>query len=69
MCCLMCESMHEGHKKAFFKDEFIYPNYDNVTQITSKTITKQATIHSCGNVFLSAGKPLPYSNEQVPYFT
>jgi len=34
----MCESMHEGHTKAFFKDPFIDPNYENIEQVPQQTL-------------------------------
>ena len=40
MCCQMCENKHEGHTKAFFKDQYIYTcqNYDNVEQISQQDL-------------------------------
>jgi|SaaInl59LU_5_DNA_1037362.scaffolds.fasta_scaffold100337_1 hypothetical protein len=38
----MCENKHEGHTKAFFKDQYIYTcnNYDNVEQISQQDLQK-----------------------------
>jgi hypothetical protein len=57
MCCQKCEDQHEGHNKAYFKDQYIYDceNFDNVEHISSKEIQKIASIHSSGDLFLLKG--------------
>lgn len=44
MCCHKCENHHKGHTKAFFKDKFIYSNYDNVEQIDPETLQEKPPI-------------------------
>ena len=46
--------MHEGHTKAFFKDPYIEPNYENIQQVSQQQLSKQGTTHNSGNVFMSA---------------
>ena len=40
MCCQMCDNKHDGHTKAFFKDQYIYTcqNYDKVEQISQQDL-------------------------------
>ena len=52
----MCESMHEGHTKAFFKDPYIEPNYENIQQVSQQQLSKQGTTHNSGNVFMSSAQ-------------
>ena len=37
----MCEDKHDGHTKAFFKDQYIYPNYENVEQLPQQIIQQE----------------------------
>ena len=37
----MCEEAHEGHTMAFFKDQHIFPNYENVEQLSSQKLKEQ----------------------------
>lgn len=48
--------MHEGHTKAFFKDPYIEPNYENIQQVSQQQLSKQGTAHKSGNAFMSAAQ-------------
>lgn len=37
MCCQKCSDKHKSHTIVFFKDNFVYPNYDNVRQVQQTT--------------------------------
>ena len=54
MCCQKCEDQHEGHNKAYFKDQYIYDcgNYENVEQISNKELQSIGTVHSSGDQFM-----------------
>ena len=36
MFCQRCQNSHCNHKIVFFKDSFVYPNYENVRQLQIK---------------------------------
>ena len=51
MCCSMCEDKHDGHTKAFFKDQFIYPNYENVEQVPQQIIQQEYAKSESGGYY------------------
>lgn len=58
MCCQKCKVNHKGHSLAFFKDDFIYNNYENVDKVNLETLQENPQIQL----------QMPKNEQQSPNF-